>query len=97
MTKKKLLISSSIITTATASYDDFTEAKYKELLASGDGYIDDSWPAAYFRIDSATSVFEQVITPNRYVLNTSKFYIIRQHKFVQSMYRSNDLFPTCDH
>ncbi|CAG8664973.1 10040_t:CDS:2, partial [Paraglomus occultum] len=58
---------------ATERYDDFTEAKYKELLASGDGYIDDSWPAAYFCIDSSKSLFEQAITPNR----SGKFVLVK--------------------
>ncbi|CAG8586695.1 13172_t:CDS:2 [Funneliformis mosseae] len=51
---------------ATSKYDDFTEADYQALLESNEnGSIDDSWPAAYFRLDSITNMTTQVLHPNR--------------------------------
>ncbi|CAB5387437.1 unnamed protein product [Rhizophagus irregularis] len=48
---------------ATLKYDDFTEADYRALYESGN--VDDSWPAAFFRLDSRTNMTTQILQPNR--------------------------------
>jgi len=48
---------------ATQKYDDFTEADYRALFENSK--VDDSWPAAFFRLDPNTNMTTQVIQPNR--------------------------------